>query len=91
VVNLVSNIGFGNDGTNCLQENNPLANLPTQPLDSIVFEPIVCRNRAYDHAFFEVVRAAEGKGPRDPLTRWRLRIYFTAKGLANKVFRAAKR
>jgi hypothetical protein len=88
--NLVSNIGFGASATNCFEEGNALANLPTQALTSISHPPLVLRERGYDQAVFRRMLESEGNGPPDSLAaRLWLNFYFTMKGVSRKVMRTA--
>jgi len=55
-VNLVSNIGFGADATNCLDENSPLHDLPRYELEPLLVHPANIRRSArVDHALFRIV------------------------------------
>lgn len=83
--NLVSNIGFGSDGTNCLSAANSLANLPTVPIDFIHHPQLLLPNRSYDRAMQAVIRAADVKSAPHPLKRFVLIAYFTAKGIIRKL------
>jgi hypothetical protein len=85
--NLVSNIGFGHDGTNCLSGGNSLANLPTSPLLAMRHARHFLRDRSYDQTFLAIVRAAEGRSPTNFITRLLLTVYFTAKGVFGKFVR----
>jgi hypothetical protein len=88
--NLVSNIGFGAAATNCMEEGNRLANLPTQALTSITHPSLVLRERAYDQAVFRIMLESEGSGPPDSIAaRLWLKFYFTIKGVSRKVLRIA--
>lgn len=55
-VNLVSNIGFGADGTNCLDGNSPLQNFPRSEHELMLVHPKnVRRSARVDHALFRIV------------------------------------
>lgn len=55
-VNLVSNIGFGADATNCIYEDSPLQNLPRGDLRYPLIHPReVRRSIKIDHAVFRIV------------------------------------
>lgn len=55
-VNLVSNIGFGADATNCLDENSPLHDFPRCELEPLLVHPANIRRSArVDHALFRIV------------------------------------
>ncbi|WP_126147268.1 glycosyltransferase family 2 protein [Synechococcus elongatus] len=51
--NLVSNIGFRNDGTHCLSDDHPLANLPTYPIEEIQHPSFHLRDKIADQYFAE--------------------------------------
>lgn len=85
--NLVSNTGFGSDGTNCLNSSNPLANLPTSPMGAIKHPLLLLPNRGYDQSCLSMIHAADGKSPTNPVMRLLLNVYYTAKGVAGKFFR----
>lgn len=53
--NLVSNIGFGFEGTHCKQTDNPLANLPTTDIWEISHPGFVIPNLAADRYAFDFV------------------------------------
>lgn len=55
-VNLVSNIGFGADATNCMDENSPMQNLVRKELKLPLVHPDdVRRSVRVDHALFRIV------------------------------------
>ena len=55
-VNLVSNIGFGADATNCINENSSLQNLQRGELELLLVHPAdVCRSTQVDHSLFCIV------------------------------------
>lgn len=55
-VNLVSNVGFGGDATNCLDANSPLQNLERKELGLPLVHPgDVKRNVKVDHELFRIV------------------------------------
>ena len=85
--NLVSNIGFGQDGTNCLNDGNSLANLPTSPMVTLRHTRLPLSDRTYDLKFLSTVRAADGKSPTNSITKLLLTAYFTAKGVFGKLIR----
>lgn len=79
-VNLVSNIGFGADATNCTDENSPLQNLARQELELPVVNPDdVRRSARVDHALFLIVyqprqsiwQQAKGKVARTLKRAWK--------------------
>jgi hypothetical protein len=87
-VNLVTNIGFGPDGVNCLDENHQNANLPARSLDTLVHPRLVLRDRSYDRVLFEKIYEPQAGYKHTSLDNLWLKLYFTAKGLAGKFIRA---
>jgi hypothetical protein len=69
--NLVSNIGFGEDGTHC-RANGPLANLPAFDIGSITHPPILTRDKVADeYTFDQVYGGAQYRRQRALLGRMR--------------------
>jgi hypothetical protein len=50
--NLVSNIGFGADGTHCLNETDPFAQLKSNDLGELIHPSLVLRNWQADRQLF---------------------------------------
>jgi hypothetical protein len=74
--NLISNIGDGPDGTNCLEEG-PLSRMPTTDIWEIKHPPFVARHRdADDYAFNEILG---GRAMKEADTfRGKMRRYLSA-------------
>ena len=53
-VNLISNIGFGEEGTHTFGEDNPLANVPTYSLENIIHPDEIKRSQYIDEKIMEV-------------------------------------
>ena len=54
-INLVTNIGFGPEGTNCFDESSPMHNVPRGEMQFPLVHPVVVqRNGKTDHAIFEI-------------------------------------
>lgn len=69
-VNLVSNIGFGEDATHTIQ-SSPLANLPTGQLDKLHHPPFVFRHQAADMYTFDQVFCPPTTGGSNTLSKSR--------------------
>lgn len=88
-VNLVSNIGFGDAATHCLDATHPLANSSTQKLGLIRHPNFMLPDRQADRFLFEYVYR-DGGQLRPPRSRWRVVIIqasYTLKGIVSAVRR----
>ena len=74
-VNLVSNIGFGQQATNC-KTKSPFANIPAGKLIKVSFPEKIERNKKYDDkVFFKVFYSGKKKHNRFVLSILMLRYY----------------
>ena len=83
-VNLVSNIGFGDAGTHCLDAQHPLANWATERLKLLHHPYGFLPDRSADRWLFEFIYR-DGGQLQKPQPRWRqvyLEFYYTLSGLA---------
>ena len=82
--NLVTNIGFGEGATHCLDSEDPRAELKSSELTDLVHPEFVLRNWQLDRAIYEAIYQDHSKSPKSPLRRIALQAFFTIKGVANK-------
>jgi hypothetical protein len=72
-INLVSNIGFGQDGTNTIEKSSPLANLSTDRMMFPLIHPKLVLNDGYAYnLYFNLVY--KGRSKRSPIQRYIKRI-----------------
>lgn len=83
--NLVSNIGFGEGATHCLDTEDPRAELESSELTDLIHPEFVLRNWQLDRAIYESIYQDAAKRPAGPLRRMALEAFFTAKGIAHKL------
>ena len=85
--NLVENIGFGEGGVNTLNQDSPMANIPTEDIGQDIKHPsYILQDRQADHKLFSRV-FTESKPPITPISiprKFWLKIYFTFKGIAQR-------
>ncbi len=79
--NLVSNIGFGADGTHCLDENDPFAHLQSNDLGALIHPRLVLRHWQADRQLFTTLY----QKPLSKTEKLKLEIWHTLKGIQQKI------
>ena len=83
--NLVSNIGFGEGATHCLNEDDPRAELKSRDLSGLTHPLLVLRDWGHDRAIFENVYTNNGSSRPSQAQELALKIFYTARGAANRL------
>ena len=83
--NLVSNIGFGEGATHCLDTADPRAELQSSALMNLVHPEFVLRNWQLDREIYESIYQDNGDPKPSAFQRAALQIFFTAKGINRKL------
>jgi hypothetical protein len=82
--NLVENIGFGEGGVHTLNQDSPMANIPTQDIGQEIKHPsYILQDRQADHKLFSRVYA-ESQTPISIPRKFWLKTYFTFMGIAHR-------
>jgi len=79
--NLVSNIGFGADGTHCLDETDPFAQLKSNDLGELIHPSLVLRNWQADRQLFTTLY----QKPLNKTEKLKLEIFHTLKAIRQKI------
>lgn len=89
-VNLISNLGFGLEGINCSDADDPLSNLPVTELHGPIVHPAyVLQDRSYDRAMFERFRWTPQAEKQSFSYRLWFRVIYTLKGMFTKLKRSS--
>lgn len=83
-VNLVSNIGFGEGATYCLNEDDAHARLKTSDLGGLIHPQLVLRDWSQDRAIFDDL-INSGRIKPSAFQELVSKIYWTSRGIANKL------
>ena len=83
--NLVSNIGFGEGATHCLDEDDPRASLKSSDLNGLIHPQLVLRDWSQDRVIFENVYRIDGRPNPGPAKKMALKIFYTTRGAANRL------
>lgn len=82
--NLVTNIGFGEGATHCLDIKDPRAELKCGELVDLIHPEFVLRNWQLDRAIYEAIYQDHSKLPKNLLQRIAVETFFTIKGIVHK-------